>query len=654
MTALRLAAVWAHLASGVLLTGAFYMLLLAGPPATSAARRWDRVVLSLARVLVLSALVSGIAWLMLRTAAFEGRAHAALEAHAVLHAVLDTWPGLVWLAQHGVLVVLGAFVLARADVEARRNRVAARGEALALAALALGLASASGHAAAITPGGASAVAVDAAHLLAAGLWVGALVPLALLLRAAGRADGADCRPYARRAARRFSRVALIAVLVLIGSGAMRAIAEIGGIAGLVGTPHGRLLLAKLALLVPILALAGVSRTRFLPALSAPDVEGRPALRRLAAFVALEAALALVVLALAAGMTLATPARHGDPTWPLPFRLSLEAVLDTPAAKARALLGGGLALAGLAAMIAAVRARRRRAPILTAALALLTVGAGVALPPLAVDAFPTTYRRPLVTYHAGSIAAGLTTYRERCASCHGADGAGDASARPPAGDLRAAPAARRSAGELYWLVTHGVPARGMPPFEARLDDAQRWNVINFIRALGAADAARGIGPQAEIDRAWLVAPDFAISVGPLAPGALRDYRGQRMVLLVLYTLPGSRARMAELAQSYNVLSIIGVEIVAVPTDGSPDAIAALGSSPPVLFPVVTSGAADIVATYRLFAPGPHAELLIDRQGYIRAIWRGDPSSAPRAAAVQSQVERLNEERSPPPFPDDHVH
>jgi hypothetical protein len=73
---------------------------------------------------------------------------------------------------------------------------------------------------------------------------------------------------------------------------------------------------------------------------------------------------------------------------------------------------------------------------------------------------------------------------------------------------------------------------------------------------------------------------------------------------------------------------------------------------VLFPVVTDGGADVVATYRMFAPGPHAELLIDRHGYIRAIWKDD--TVPEVPAVQAQVEKLNEEKSPPPFPDDHVH
>jgi peroxiredoxin len=195
---------------------------------------------------------------------------------------------------------------------------------------------------------------------------------------------------------------------------------------------------------------------------------------------------------------------------------------------------------------------------------------------------------------------------------------------------------------------------MPEFGSRLGDAQRWHVINFLRAFGAASDARRIGMEVEPDRGWLAAPDFTISVGPLTPRTLRDYRGQRMVLLVLYDLSQSRARMAELARHYGTLSVLRVEVVAVPPRASPSAIAQLGASPPVLFPVVTDGNEDIVATYRLFTPGEaHAELLIDRQGYIRAIW-SDQTGMPDANAVQAQVERLNEEKAPPPLPDDHVH
>jgi Cytochrome C oxidase, cbb3-type, subunit III/AhpC/TSA family len=244
---------------------------------------------------------------------------------------------------------------------------------------------------------------------------------------------------------------------------------------------------------------------------------------------------------------------------------------------------------------------------------------------------------------------MTIYREHCAGCHGATGAAGSLA-----DLRSPPTSRRHAGEIFWLISHGIPERGMPGFGSRLGEAPRWDVINYIRALGAAEGAKTLGSQVELGRASFAAPDFAVAVGPLAPSALRDHRGRRMVLLVLYALPESRSRMAELARSYDVLSVIGVEIIAVPIHASSEALRELGSSPPVLFPVVTDGNGEIGATYGMFAPGSHAEILIDRQGYMRAIWRGDGGGMPRASVVQAQVEKLNEEKSPPPFPDDHVH
>jgi putative copper export protein/mono/diheme cytochrome c family protein/peroxiredoxin len=585
---------------------------------------------------------------LLRTAAFENRPQAALEPGAVWHAVLDTWPGTVWLARHGLLIVLGAFLAMRTVIAARRDWIAARGEALALATLALALASTSSHAAAITPGTVWTVAVDVIHVVGTGLWVGGLVALALLLRAASREDGADARPYAVLAARRFSRAALIVMLLLTTSGALNAIAQVESVGALAGTTHGRLLLAKLVVLVPILVLAAVNRARILPALSAPSAPvGRLAMRRLAAFVGLEAALALMLLALAAAMTLTTPARHAEPIWPLPFRLSLDVLDDVPAMRWRALLGSQLAVAGLVALIASCLVRRRRAPVLAGGLTLVAIGAGIVAPPLVVDAYPTTYKRPLLAYHAASIASGMAIYREHCAGCHGAAGGGG-----PLADLRSAPTSRRHAGEIFWLISYGIPERGMPDFGGRLGEARRWDVINFIRALSAAEGAKTLGARVEPDRAWLVAPDFTVAMGPLAPGALRDHRGRRMVLLVLYSLPKSGARMAELARHYDVLSVIGVEIIAVPIHAQSEPIRELGSSPAVLFPVVTDGAGDIVATYGMFAPGPHAEILIDRQGYIRAIWRD--GQMPQASVVQAQVEQLNAEKSPPPFPDDHVH
>jgi hypothetical protein len=71
---------------------------------------------------------------------------------------------------------------------------------------------------------------------------------------------------------------------------------------------------------------------------------------------------------------------------------------------------------------------------------------------------------------------------------------------------------------------------------------------------------------------------------------------------------------------------------------------------VFFPVVTDGAAEIVRAYGLFARSSHAELLIDRQGYIRAITRGSGDMTSLLAGIQ----QLNEETTQAPAPDEHVH
>jgi putative copper export protein/mono/diheme cytochrome c family protein/peroxiredoxin len=655
MTTLLFGAEWVHLVQCVLLTGAFSLLLLAGRPATCFMRRWEQRVLCSARWLVVVALASGVTVLATQTGLFEGRPEAALEAGAIWHAMLDTRSGFLWMVRHGLLIVLAAFLFLRGDVAARQNWIAARGEAFLLAALALVLRGSSSHLAA-TSESPWLQATDMVHLLGAGVWVGGLLPLALLLYGASQGAAAPDR-YAVRTMQRFSRVALITVLILAGSGIASAWLLVGDVAGLVGTTHGHLLLAKFAVLVAALLLAAASRT-ILPALSSPPAATASATaRRMALFIAIEAGLVLVVLGFATAMTVTTPALHDDPVWPWPVRISLDALPEVPVLQRLVQLPIAFVLAGSGLTILAIVFLVRRRPVLLfgTLFVLVSGGAAIALQPLMIGAYPTSFARPPLSYTAGSIAEGMALYEAHCASCHGTPTADREGPRGRTVDLLAPGTARRSAGDLFWLITHGQPDRGMPEFGSLLGPAQRWHVINFLRAFGATTDQRRVGAVVQLNDAWLAAPDLTISVGPLTPTTLRDYRGKRMVLLVLYALPHSRARMAELARQYGVLSVLGVEVVAVPPRSAPEAIAELGESPPVLFPVVTDGNEDIAATYRLFAPGgAHAELLIDRQGYIRAIWRSDQTGMPEADAVQAQVERLNEEKSPPPLPDDHVH
>ncbi len=357
------------------------------------------------------------------------------------------------------------------------------------------------------------------------------------------------------------------------------------------------------------------------------------------------------------MSATPPGLHEAPVWPFAFRLTTAALENAPALATRALVGSQVALIGLVGLLAAPLLRGWRLPLAAGALVVLAAGAGLALPPLTVDAYPTTYLRPSVPYQAASIATGIALYRTSCSVCHGAAGAGDGPAgrslpRPPA-DLRAPHTAQHTAGDLFWWITHGIPRAGMPPFGATLSEEQRWDLVNFLRALSSGHAARDLGPAVGPERPWLVAPDFSFAVGPTPARALKEYRGRRIVLLVLYALPGSRPRLDQLARNYDILATLGVEIIAVPEDARADALKRLGATPRILFPVATEGAQDIVTAYRLFASAPHAELLIDRQGYIRAIAKSHGEAGemnPLLAAIQ----QLNEEKATAQAPEEHVH
>jgi putative copper resistance protein D len=306
------------------------------------------------------------------------------------------------------------------------------------------------------------------------------------------------------------------------------------------------------------------------------------------------------------------------------------------------------------------------------LALVT-GLWLALPPVSVDAYPTTYRRSSVPYQAVSIANGAMLYRAHCATCHGAAGRGDGPGgaglpRLPA-DLTAPHAADHTAGDMFWWLTHGIPAGGMPAFGGALGEEERWDLINFLRALSSGERARQMTRVVQPNRPWLVAPDFTIAVGPAPARGLKELRDRWMVHLVFFTLPDSRPRLIQLAEAYNTLQATGTEIIAVPLGDGADIIRRLGGQPPLLFPVITDGAAEIAATYALLSRGlgprelspraaapVHVEFLLDRQGYVRARWL--PGSSGRGwddlQMLVDQILALDKETPAGPLPDEHVH
>ncbi|HVQ73919.1 MAG TPA: CopD family protein [Candidatus Binatia bacterium] len=673
MSALGLVVRWLHLASCLVLAGGFLMLLLAGRSDRPTARAWAAAVLRWSRWLAGLVLVSGIASLAGQAAVATGRPGAALDPVVWVDVLARTQFGTVWLVRHGLLLLLAALVVLRQREDSAADWAAFRAESALLGAASLGALAWAGHAASVESWGLAAVLADAVHLLAAAAWLGSLPALAALLRATSREAGSDARPYAVLAVYRFSAMALPAMLVLLGTGAASTWAQVEDVPSLIGTPYGAMILLKVALATGIVVVAARSRRRLLPALSGdgPTV-GRPAMAGLARAVRVELALGLLIVAVVSALSVTPPGRHESPRWPLSWRLDYASTIELPGVRTRLLIGSQVATAGLLAAVVGVLARRRRGPLLGGGIAAVAVGLWVALPPLAVDAYPTTYRRTPVPYTALSIARGLELYRADCAVCHGPSGTGDGPGgaglpRRPA-DLTAPHTSQHTAGDIFWWLTHGIPRSGMPGFGDAMSVEDRWDIVNFLRALSAADQARLLGEVIERDQPWLAAPDFSFSVGPTASRMLKDFRG-RPVVLVLFTLPESRPRLAEIAQAYDMLRGLGAEVIAVPMDGAGEIIARLGARPPILFPVATEGAADIAQAYILFrrAPTPegilpeppvppHMEFLIDRQGYIRArtIAAGAGARWPDTARLAHEIQQLNRETPSAPPPDEHVH
>ncbi|MGQ2906232.1 MAG: copper resistance CopC/CopD family protein [Neoaquamicrobium sediminum] len=154
----------------------------------------------------------------------------------------------------------------------------------------------SGHASAASPQWLTRPAVIL-HAGTIALWIGALVPLGLALRRSV-ADAAV-------GLKRFSAMIPYALVALIAAGIALAVVQVETPSALVETDYGRLLLAKLGLLIVLFAIAAFNRWR----LTADAAEaGGTARRCLVRSIAVETLLASVVFALAAGWRFTPPPR----------------------------------------------------------------------------------------------------------------------------------------------------------------------------------------------------------------------------------------------------------------------------------------------------------------------------------------------------------
>ena len=635
-----------HFAAAISLTGTLGFACLISEPAFRRSATNDGSVGELRRRLdwiawasLALALISGTAWLGAVASEISGKPLAAVFAQGIAATVLThTQFGEDWLARLSLAGLLALCLAARKSLRFPVS-VVAGWPALALAAAMLASLAWAGHGAA-TPGapGNFHLAGDAMHLLAAGFWLGTLPALVLLLAAARRAADAHWVEVARIATRRFSRLAVASVIVLLAGGLINTWFLAGSIPALVGTDYGRLLLGKIALFIAMLMFAAVNLLRLTPRLAGAVAVPRT-IAQLQRNALVEVGFGVGVLAIVGVLGRLPPGLHTEPGWPFPFRVDFAALT----VGSKILLGIAAVLfcaCAIGAVATAAAGRYRSMAAFGAGLALVTALGWVASFPAVERAYPTSFFALARPYDAGSVAAGAALYADDCAACHGATGEGNGPAatglsiRPA--NLTEAHLFAHSPGDLFWWVSQGRGHGAMPGFDSIMTPDQRWDVINFVRARAAGVLTREVGPEVTAATAYPV-PDFAFETG----GTQKTLSGmlkEGPVLLVLFGRSALDVRLRQLATDQPRFAAAGLQIVAIGLDHAAETGSEEAGMPRFVARVSTE-VKSALALFRMPADGGESELLLDRNGNVRAGWtaagqEGLPDAATLAADAEA--------------------
>jgi copper transport protein len=248
-----------------------------------------------------------------------------------LRLIGDTTFGRLWALRQCLLMVMVGLLFSWG----RRTGQASRAASLMLGFLGIALLAIqarSGHAAAIEQNANLAVLVDTLHLMAASLWVGGLLALAigvLPLVLAERGTPAFAA-LAQAGWRPFGGLAALSVGVLIATGLYSMGQQVASLDALLMTLYGRILITKVALVLMIGAIGLLNAAALHPRLSAPLARLRrlPAdstplsLKYLPALVIVESAMGMIVLLATGALTSAAPP-HGSEFVPQPAASALS-------------------------------------------------------------------------------------------------------------------------------------------------------------------------------------------------------------------------------------------------------------------------------------------------------------------------------------------
>ena len=292
-----------HFAATLSVTGAVLFVALLAEPAFRTAddrgevsarvRPWLSAIEWVSLALVV---VSGVAWLVIQSAQMgDVTWFEAVSEGLVQTVLLGTGFGNDWIVRT-VLAALLVVTLAVAR-PARDSSCRANWLACVLAVALAGTLAWAGHAAG-TPDalGVVHVASDVLHLVAASAWVGALVPLAIVISSALVHSDPAASAVARETVLRFSTLGAVSVGTLVATGLVNSVVILGSLPALTGTNYGRLLLFKVALFLAMLSLAAFNRIRLTPIIRKDRYAAPAAFERLRTNAFVEAVIGLVIIA----------------------------------------------------------------------------------------------------------------------------------------------------------------------------------------------------------------------------------------------------------------------------------------------------------------------------------------------------------------------
>jgi copper transport protein len=280
----------------LLVVGGSAVLILALPAADWRVRRQLYGILAaLAGALALVALAN----ILLQGAAAGGLSLADALSWSLFTSVLETRYGEVILIQSALAATLALTALGIRHAASRDRRLLA-GLTLVLEAGLAVTPSFSGHASTL---GALGLTSDVIHVVSAAIWTGGLALMLLGLLLAGD----DRWLLAMTCVPRFSNMAVLSVVALIAAGIVSAYLQVRTWSGLWETEYGLLILAKVALLLPLLALGAYNNRYAVPRCKsgiASPLERRRFLRVTAA----ELGIMTAIVAVTAVLINAEPAR----------------------------------------------------------------------------------------------------------------------------------------------------------------------------------------------------------------------------------------------------------------------------------------------------------------------------------------------------------